>query len=229
MPKPTRQHRFFMGFTSAYPVPLLALAIITLLVPNANAAQITVSSADGQPLEDAVIEVYYDSEAANPTQEENIYQRDAAFHPKVLTVPTGSYVAFPNQDTTRHHVYSFSPAKTFDLNLYLQETPPPVQFNQAGIVVLGCNIHDHMQAFIIVSDAPYTATTGAEGMLTLPTLPSGEHRVRVWHPLLDDSQQVWWEGSITDTDQLEVSLELNALPPQAPALSPLQQRFKDAT
>lgn len=229
MPEPTLQQRPFMGFISAYTVPLLALTIITLLGSTANAAQITISSAEGQPLEDAVVEVYYDSAAGNPPQEENIYQRDAAFHPKVLTVPTDSYVAFPNQDTTRHHVYSFSPAKTFDLNLYLQETPPPVQFDQPGIVVLGCNIHDHMQAFIVVSDAPFAATTGAEGMLNLPTLPPGQHRVRVWHPLLDDSQQVWWEGVITDTDQLDVNLELNALPPPEPTLSPLQQRFKDAT
>ena len=229
MPKPTLQRRPFSGFISAYAAPLLALLVITLLVPNANAAQIAISTADGQPLEDAVVEVYYDSASGNPPQEENIYQRDAAFHPKVLAVPTGSYVAFPNQDTTRHHVYSFSPAKTFDLNLYLQETPPPVQFDQAGVVVLGCNIHDHMQAFIVVSNAPYAAITGAEGMLSLPTLPAGEHRVRVWHPQLDDSQQVWWEGVITDSDQLDISLELNALPPPAPTLSPLQQRFKDAT
>ncbi|CDG55564.1 Cupredoxin [Halomonas profundus] len=229
MPKPTRLRHPFMGFVSVYPLPLLALAVISLLIPTANAAQITVSSSDGQPLADAVVEVYYDSAAANPPQEESIYQRGAAFHPKVLAVPTGSYVAFPNQDTTRHHVYSFSPAKTFDLNLYLQETPPPVHFDQAGVVVLGCNIHDHMQAFIVVSDAPYSAITGAEGMLSLPMLPAGEHRVRVWHPQLDDSQQVWWEGIITDSDQLEVNLELNALPPPAPTLSPLQQRFKDAT
>ena len=96
---------------------LLAMLLFSL---TANAAQITVLDSDGLPLKDAVIEVYYDAETSPPEQE-NIYQRNAAFHPKVLTVPTGSYVAFPNQDTTRHHVYSFSPAKTFDLNLYLQE------------------------------------------------------------------------------------------------------------
>ena len=225
----TLQHPPFKRFISACAAPPLVLAASTLLVTNAYAAQIAISGVDGLPLENAVVEVYYAPAEGYPPQEENIYQRDAAFHPKVLIVPTGSYVAFPNQDTTRHHVYSFSPAKTFDLNLYLQETPPPVQFNQAGVVVLGCNIHDHMQAFIVVSDAPYTALTGAEGTLSLPTLPAGEHRVRVWHPQLDDSQHVWWEGIITDNDQLEVTLELNALPPPTPTLSPLQQRFKDAT
>tara|TARA_R110000796_G_scaffold141994_1_gene258448 strand:+ start:409 stop:1110 length:702 start_codon:yes stop_codon:yes gene_type:complete len=227
MPTTMMQRRPFYGLTSTY-IVLLFLLVSSLFNAAAFAAQITIHNAEGLPLENAVVEVYYDTEANQP-QEQNIYQRDAAFHPKVLTVPTGSYVAFPNKDTTRHHVYSFSPAKTFDLNLYLQETPPPVRFEQAGIVVLGCNIHDHMQAFIVVSDAPYAAITNADGTLTLPVLPSGQHRVRVWHPRLDDSQQRWWEGTITDTDQLDVRLELSALPPPEPTLSPLQQRFKDAS
>jgi len=222
------QRRLYVGFISTFTAALVGLAI-TLFSTTANAAKITVNSDEGLPLEDAVVEVYYDSASANQPQEQNIYQRDATFHPRVLTVPTGSYVGFPNQDTTRHHVYSFSPAKTFDLNLYLQETPPPVHFDQAGVVVLGCNIHDHMQAFIVVSDAPYAAITNADGTLTLPVLPPGQHRVRVWHPRLDDSQQRWWDGTITDTDQLDVHLELNALPPPEPTLSPLQQRFKDAS
>ncbi|MFB9867767.1 methylamine utilization protein [Vreelandella sulfidaeris] len=219
----------FLGLLNANRGHLLWSAM--LLATSVEAAQITLSNADGQPLEDAVVEVYYDAtsvETGAPSQEQNIYQRDAAFVPHVLTVPTGSYVAFPNQDTTRHHVYSFSPANTFDLNLYLQETPPPVLFDQAGVVVLGCNIHDQMQAFIVVSDAPFVAKTGNDGTLTLPTLPPGDHRLRVWHPLLDDNQQNWWTGTITDSDQLTINLELNALPPPSPPLSPLQQRFKDA-
>lgn len=215
---------------------LVFALLFTLFSPSIHAAKVIVSSIEGQPLENAVVEVYYEidseknpSREQNSSQEQKVYQRDAAFHPHVLAVPTGSSVAFPNEDTTRHHLYSFSSAKTFELNLYLQETPPPVSFDQAGVIVLGCNIHDHMQAFIVVSDAPYKATTGADGTLTLPPLPPGEHRVRVWHPHLDDSQEVWWEGTITDADQLSVSLELEAMPLPAPALSPLQQRFKDAT
>lgn len=202
----------------------------TLLSASAFAAQVTVTNDAGMPLKDAVVEVYYAAPAvASQSREQSIYQRDAAFHPHVLAISTGSYVAFPNRDNTRHHVYSFSPAKTFDLNLYLQETPPPVYFDQAGTVVLGCNIHDHMQAFIVVSDAPYAETTNADGRLDLPTLPAGEHRLRVWHPDIDDSHDVWWEGVVTETDSLEIRLELNAVPPPAPTLSPLQQRFKDAS
>lgn len=223
---PISPNRHALGLISASS----ALVVIALMGNSAQAAQITVNSTTGQPLEDAVVEVYYETAStANSTPEHNIYQRDATFHPHVLSIPTGSYVAFPNEDNTRHHVYSFSPAKTFDLNLYLHETPPPVHFEQAGVVALGCNIHDHMEAFIVVTDAPYAAITDSDGKLELPTLPAGQHRIRVWHSRVDDSQQVWWEGTVSDSDNLDITLELNALPPPPPALSPLQQRFNDAT
>ncbi|GGC82970.1 Cupredoxin [Vreelandella lutescens] len=195
----------------------------------AQAASVSVTDTAGLPLENAVIEVYYEPATPPATQTKNIVQRNAAFNPLVTTIPTGSYVAFPNEDTTRHHVFSFSPAKTFDLELFLSETPPPVHFDQAGVVVLGCNIHDQMQAFIVVSDAPYAALTDSAGTLALPELPEGRHRMRVWHSRMDDGQNVWWEGDISDTDNLTVALELNAIPPQPPTLSPLQQRFQNAT
>ncbi|MBR2513470.1 MAG: Cupredoxin [Halomonas sp.] len=209
----------------AWPLSIMA----TLLSFKAQAATLSVADTEGTPLEHAVVEIYIEGTATPPATEENIFQRDAAFHPTVTTVPTGSYVAFPNEDTTRHHVFSFSPAKVFDLELFLNETPPPIHFDQAGVVVLGCNIHDQMQAFIVVSDAPYAALTNADGTLDVPELPEGRHRMRVWHSRMDDSQNVWWEGDISDADTLTVSLELNALTPEPATLSPLQQRFRNAT
>ncbi|MBZ5486829.1 Cupredoxin [Halomonas aquamarina] len=206
------------------------LTLTALLISSpAQSDYVTVSSTDGQPLEDAVVEIYYEPSTSPMTTEvQSVYQRDATFHPHVTTIPTGSHVAFPNQDTTRHNVYSFSAAKTFSLNLYLQETPEPLLFDQPGIVVLGCNIHDQMQAFIVVSDAPFAAKTDASGMLALPTLPAGSHRMRVWHPRLDDSQQVWWEGEVVADTSPSIQLELKAVAPPKPPLSPLQQRFRDA-
>lgn len=204
-------------------------SLIMLLSLYAEAADIRVTDAAANPLENAVVEVYFESSTAPTAQTKHIVQRNAAFHPQVLTIPTDSYVAFPNEDTTRHHVFSFSPAKIFNLELYLSETPPPIHFDQAGVVVLGCNIHDSMQAFIVISDAPYAALTDSNGTLTLPELPEGVHRMRVWHSRMDDSQEVWWEGDISDADNLTVSLELNAIPPQPSTISPLQQRFRDAT
>ncbi|MDP3536096.1 hypothetical protein P8S55_03185 [Halomonas sp. M1] len=209
----------------AWPLSILA----TLLSVQAQAATVSVTDTEGTPLEHAVVELYIEGTATPPATDKNIIQRDAAFHPTVTTVPTGSHVAFPNEDTTRHHVFSFSPAKVFDLELFLNETPPPIHFDQAGVVVLGCNIHDQMQAFIVVSDAPYAALTNADGTLDVPELPEGRHRMRVWHSRMDDRQNVWWEGDISDADTITVSLELNALTPEPPTLSPLQQRFRNAT
>ncbi|MDR5874087.1 Cupredoxin [Vreelandella gomseomensis] len=207
----------------------MLMALFSVSPPGlADDARISVTDADGQPLANAVVEVYFPHDASADTGVEQIAQRDAAFHPEVLAIPVMSQVAFPNEDITRHHVYSFSPAKTFNLNLYLQETPPPVRFDKPGVVVLGCNIHDHMQAFVVVSEAPFHTLTDSTGQVTLPTLPPGEHRVRVWHQRLDDSQQRWWEGHITPADHLTVPLELNATPQPRPQPSPLQQRFNEA-
>ncbi|MCA1772967.1 MAG: Cupredoxin [Halomonas sp.] len=212
---------------------LKGAASLTLLIASsyslAENARISVSDSHGEPLPNAVVEVYFPHSASRDTSVKHIYQRDAAFQPEVLAIPVNSQVAFPNEDTTRHHVYSFSPAKTFDLNLYLRETPPPIRFETPGVVVLGCNIHDHMQAFIVVSDAPFFATTDNSGQVSLPSLPPGEHRVRVWHQRLHDSQQRWWEGEIGSTEALSVPLELRTTPKPPKQLSPLQQRFKEAT
>jgi hypothetical protein len=109
-------------------------------------------------------------------------QKDIAFSPFVLIVPVGAEVAFPNFDSTRHHVYSFSPAKTFELKLYGRDETRSVKMDKAGVVALGCNIHDSMSAFIRVVDTPYAGKTSAAGDLVLHDLPPGPATVTLWHP-----------------------------------------------
>ena len=101
--------------------------------------------------------------------------------PAVSVVPVGSAVDFPNRDTVRHHVYSFSPAKPFELKLYTGKPANPVVFDRAGIAVLGCNIHDHMAAWVVVVETPYFAQSSAAGRATLDDVPAGSYRLRVWH------------------------------------------------
>jgi hypothetical protein len=96
----------------------------------------------------------------------------------------GSSVLFPNRDTVRHHVYSFSPAKTFELKLYTGTPANPVLFDKPGVVILGCNIHDHMIAWVLVVETPYYGKTNAEGMLALPGVAPGSYRLRTWHSAL---------------------------------------------
>jgi len=110
-------------------------------------------------------------------------QRDRQFSPRLLVVQTGAEVRFPNEDPVRHHVYSYSPTKTFELKLYLGEAAPPQRFDKSGVVQLGCNIHDQMSAVIVVVDTPVFGVTKAQGELRLERLP-GAGTLRAWHPKL---------------------------------------------
>lgn len=117
-------------------------------------------------------------------------QLAAAFVPHILVVQTGTAVLFPNNDTVSHHVYSFSKAKSFELNLYRGSPHPPQIFDQAGLVVLGCNIHDSMLGFILVIDTPYFAKTDHEGTVRLHDLPAGTYRINVWTPRASERNQL---------------------------------------
>jgi hypothetical protein len=105
------------------------------------------------------------------------------FQPYVLIVPLGSEVSFPNLDPFHHHVYSFSKAKTFELKLYGQDETRKVTFDKAGVVAVGCNIHDNMAGYIRVVDTPFAAKTAA-GAAVVRDLPAGPATVTVWHPFL---------------------------------------------
>ncbi len=108
-------------------------------------------------------------------------QRASSFVPRVLPVRVGTQVSFPNRDRIRHQAYSFSKAKPFELPLYAGSDAAPVVFDQPGIVVVGCNIHDSMIGYVIVLDTPYFARAGEDGVVAL-NAPEGAYRVEVWHP-----------------------------------------------
>lgn len=145
----------------------------------------------GKPVPDAVVlAVPTVAQPAKPPSRirQEVDQVNMEFSPYVKVVPVGSEVTFPNKDDIRHQVYSFSPTKRFELPLYSGRSAPPVRFDKVGVVVLGCNIHDWMQAFIYVTDAPYFAQTGANGKAVLAGLPPGEYQVHVWHPRMKGAE-----------------------------------------
>jgi plastocyanin len=117
-------------------------------------------------------------------------QRDLRFVPFVLPVQVGSSVTFPNSDNVRHHVYSFSPAKRFEMRLYAGNHASTVLFDQPGIVTLGCNIHDWMVGYVYVLDTPYFAETGADGTAHLGDLPAGTYAVRLWQPRINGATPI---------------------------------------
>jgi plastocyanin len=153
---------------------------------QAGTVDITLQSDDGKPLADGAL--FLDSKEARaalkPAVGVEIEQASKQFTRRVTVVPLGSEVTFPNRDKVRHHVYSFSPAKTFELKLYNGTPANPVLFDKAGIAVLGCNIHDNMLAWVVVVETPYYGLTGVPGQLHLDNVPAGSYTLRAWHPRL---------------------------------------------
>jgi len=112
-----------------------------------------------------------------------IEQRGAEFAPYVTVVQTGTPVDFPNKDTVRHHVYSFSQPKRFEIKLYAGKPGQPITFDKPGEVAIGCNIHDWMEAYVLVVESPYFGKTGPDGRVAIANLPAGRYRLQLWHPL----------------------------------------------
>ena len=152
---------------------------------QAAAVQVLVTDQQGKPLSDAVVELYDPASTAKTSGIAEVAQQDLTFRPFVSAVQVGSKVDFPNQDKTRHHVYSFSPAKVFELKLYADKPEAPVLFDTPGIVALGCNIHDYMQAYVYVGESPFLAVTDEQGIATFDQLPAGAYQLKLWHPWQD--------------------------------------------
>jgi plastocyanin len=167
---------------------LLFAAGLALAAPVA-AAPLSVRVVDdgGRPVRDAVVTLYPSGGAARAPRAGGHYvvsQKDIQFHPFLTIVPVGADVSFPNLDNTKHHVYSFSPAKRFELKLFAKDQSRTVHFDKPGVVALGCNIHDQMSAFIVITDSAWTARTNAQGVATFADAPDVPGRLTVWHPYL---------------------------------------------
>ena len=111
-----------------------------------------------------------------------VLQKDLMFSPGLLPVQVGTTVEFPNLDDTYHNIFSYSPAKRFDLGRYRpDERPIPSQtFDKPGLVTLRCDIHEHMRGLILVVDTPHFVTTDAEGRYKLTGIPPGKYTLKAW-------------------------------------------------
>ena len=165
-----------------------AVGVCLPLIAQAAPQSFTVITFAGQSVTNAAVSVLVrgaPSQAAPGTMAE-MSQRQRAFVPGVLAIQTGTAVNFPNFDTVRHHVYSFSPTKPFEIKLYSGTPAKPVVFDKAGTATLGCNIHDRMIAYIHVVNTPYVGVTDGMGRVTID-VPDGEHKVRIWTPAMGEA------------------------------------------
>ena len=197
---------------SGHLASLLSAACVLFMraAPTAGAGlEITVLDRDGRPVSDVVIvaTLRHESEPTTPTDAAAhavMDQLDRQFVPRILVVRTGTPVDFPNSDNVAHQVYSFSPAKRFQLSLYRGHVYPPLIFDKPGLVVLGCNIHDDMLGYIYVTASPHFGKTGAAGTLRLDGLPSGDYEIRAWNPRFNE---------VSDEIAQDVQLGVYAHPP----------------
>jgi plastocyanin len=162
------------------------LALVLCSATWGTDLQVRVTQADGKPLVGAVVTVHAlgAGVAPAPPVQAVMDQVDLAFAPDLLVIPVGSTVSFPNSDKVGHEVYSFSTAHPFKLGLYRGTLPPPQLFARAGLVTLGCNIHDAMLAYILVTDAAYYGRTAADGNWMQPDVMRGKYRIEIWSPRL---------------------------------------------
>jgi plastocyanin len=197
--------------------------LIVALPAHAQQLRAMVRDGSGKPLPDAVVfaaPLDGKSPPGQPTVDV-VDQVDKEFVPYVKPLRLGSQVRFPNKDDIQHHVYSFSPAKKFELPLYRGTPAQPVLFDKPGVVKLGCNIHDWMVGYLYVTDAPYFGKTASSGSVELDRLPQGRYRVWVWHPRMTGSEADTVKEvdvQATGTASLEWKLKLRPefRPPRAP-------------
>jgi plastocyanin len=201
----------------------ITFALLAAVLPSAAAEiSVTVVDRDGRGIEDAVVTASPAAgKAVSAAKPAVMDQRDRAFVPRVLVVSVGSRVEFPNNDSVSHQVYSFSPAKRFQLALYKGETHPPVTFDQPGLVVLGCNIHDSMVGYIYVTPAPYFGTTDASGTVKLKDLPKDDYQIVVWSPYIADppaslSRSARVEADGAASERIQLTQPLRARPEPRP-------------
>jgi hypothetical protein len=200
---------------------LRAVALLAALVPGATeAADLAgiVRDGAGAPVADAVL--YAVPRAAplppiaTPTPPPTAIDQVNSQFPFIKPIRRGSSVVFRNADTYGHTVYSVSQTKVFNIPLSRDVVSAPVVFDTAGVVGVGCSIHDYMLAYILVLDTPYFAVTNATGTAVLHNLPADTHDVFVWHPGMAGAAQpqpvAVTEGAIANAE-FRLALKLDGL------------------
>lgn len=146
-----------------------------------------------------------DAAAAKPGRFE-IETRDKSFSPRVLAVPRGSTVRFPNRDPILHNVFSVSRGNAFDLGLLGQGPGAETKLEQPGVVRVFCNVHHGMVAYVVVVDTPHFTAPGNDGRFHLRGLPNGQGRLTVWH---EQADEVTREVRVPPPSPLELALEIS--------------------
>lgn len=194
----------------------IAFICSLLVVAKIGAVEVTVEvlTKSGSALRNTVVYLEPQSPVSTTktTSSAIMDQVNSQFVPHILVVQKGTLIDFPNSDSIKHHVYSFSPAKTFELQLYKDKEPAPQLFDQAGRVEMGCNVHDWMLGYIYVVDTPFFGKTNKHGIVTLD-VPAGEYRVQIRQPRIqDDLSTLVQSVSVVNKHAIQFNLTKTLLP-----------------
>lgn len=180
--------------TSLLLAPVFALGMAALaggamsaLAAEGGGLRVQIVDENGLPVRDAVVELHSARTPGGPIRfpwKMGMAQKNQQFTPGTLVIARGSTVAFPNLDSVRHSIYSFSAPAKFEIDLYGRDQTRTHTFPVTGSVKLGCNIHDQMRGYIRVTDTPFAGKTDHNGYVTLTGAPSGGASLTVWHPQL---------------------------------------------
>lgn len=200
-----------------------ALAVLPLLATAVCAGEIVAEVKDsrGAPVADAVVYATpLSGKAPQRPQPAVVAHQNQQFVPFVTAVQVGTLINLPNRDTVKHHAYSISPARKFDLPLYAGTPQAPLLFDKPGIVTIGCNIHDWMLAYVCVVETPFSALTGADGRAQLRGLAPGAYRVEVWQPRLKGQPSSYTQQASVGGAAAQVAFALELKPGFRPRRNP---------
>ena len=192
--------------------------------PSTFSAQIF--TVDGQGVVDAVLSLTpLDAPAPPvrpPAEPIRIVQTGMEYRPPVTAIQVGTEIEFPNQDDVQHHLYSVSRPKRFEKPLYAPGAKEVVLFDQPGVVLLGCNIHDWMSAYVVIVETPYLALSDSTGMVTVAGLPAGRYQLEIWHARLP--RPIREELSLGESPGEPREFRLNLRPERRPRRAPTPER-----
>lgn len=201
-------------FKTLFAAFLFLLACLSTVSAETRMVEVKVLDRHGKPIPQVLVLSEKLDQSNQATASYVIEQANMAFSPEVLVIPVGSTVSFPNVDTFAHHVYSFSKPNQFTLSLYHQgQTPSPVKFEHSGIVVLGCNIHDHMIGHIVVTENQDHVWTDANGIARIKvSTDNAEQSVRIWHSRINTRREQMVKSISPDSTHLVFNLSKRLRP-----------------
>ena len=199
------------------PFVLIYFVLVSAFSVNSWSFDLQIIDQQGDPVENAVVSIPRGVISEIGDDYAVMDQVDKRFLPKVLAIKKGTQVIFPNSDNIRHHVYSFSKTKPFEMKLYAGTPNAPVTFENEGVVVLGCNIHDAMLGYIVVYGDGRFGVVDDAGKVVFSNPKESVTTLNVWHPHLADKTKTHYSGHLSGEDNISVTINIDHPPKKKPS------------